>query len=134
MASVKLTVVLINLSVAFAALPANFQSQTADAKREILWTKIQENAYTSATLPKEGPSPTESLKALWAPYLTHAFTNTGDEMEDGRKKLLHPLGTVAKIQLNIIPNSTYSGVFQSGALGFARLSWARFDYSNIMPG
>ncbi|OQV17921.1 hypothetical protein BV898_08050 [Hypsibius exemplaris] len=108
MSCTKATFLLVNLGLVFAALPTNIQSQTAEAKHEILWKK--------------------------APYLTHAFTNAGDEMEEGRKQLLHPLGTIGKVQLNIFSTSTYSGVFQPGALSSARLSWARFDYSYIMPG
>jgi hypothetical protein len=123
-----------SLNSSLTSLAADYQSLDASTKQEIIWKKVQESPYTPENLPIEGPNALESAKVLLPTFLRVAFTHISDEMPEGRKKLIHSLGSVAKIQLEIFPNSTFSGVFKSGGVGFARLSWAKFDLTNIVPG
>jgi len=56
--------------------------------------------------------------------LTAAFDTPGDELPRLRKKLLHPFGSIAKVELRVEENSAYTGVLRPGAVvpGIARLS------------
>jgi hypothetical protein len=64
---------------------------------------------------------------LSAGLLKPAFDNGGDEMEPGRKKLLHPYGAVAKVEFRRVAEDTgYTGLFSGGSItanpGIARIS------------
>lgn len=52
--------------------------------------------------------------------LSPAFDHTGgDELPVGRKKLFHPFGSTAKIELRIDPGTPYTGVLSAPAPGFS---------------
>lgn len=62
-----------------------------------------------------------------AGLLKPAFDATSDEMVEGRKKLLHPYGAVAKIEFRQVAAQTgYTGLFEGGGhrpfVGVARIS------------
>lgn len=56
--------------------------------------------------------------------LSAAFDTSGDELPRLRKKLLHPFGSVARVELRVAETSSFTGVLRAGARvpGIARLS------------
>lgn len=62
--------------------------------------------------------------------LNRAFTNTTDELDRGRTKLIHPVGSVAQLRLDHNPdpdpscNVEYTGLWgEDGIVGLGRLGW-----------
>ncbi|XP_055331025.1 uncharacterized protein LOC129583293 [Paramacrobiotus metropolitanus] len=119
----------------YDALPDNFESLTAAKKLDLVWNNVQKGVYSMNSLPQMDPSSTLQLPKVFDPeYLKHAFLHHGEEMLPGRQKLIHSFGSVAKVELVITPEASlkYSGIFQSGGNGIARLSLAA--PANDLPG
>ncbi len=63
-------------------------------------------------------------------FLERSFTNSTDELDRGRVKMIHPYGTAAKVELVAAPfdracPSDYTGMFtEESVTGLARLGWA----------
>jgi hypothetical protein len=121
------------VALAFADLPPNYQNLTAGQKQDILWSKILENPYPDDKLPNGNLSP---VQLLMPSYDEKSFTHDGDEMIPGRTKLIHTYGSAGKVELQIFPNSSYTGLFKAGStnIGIARLSLALQDDNNFTPG
>jgi hypothetical protein len=73
--------------------------------------------------------------------MDRAFTNSTDELDQGRVKLLHPYGTVAKVQLvrdeaDKDCEASYTGVFAEDKIpALARLGWgAEPEGAGYIPG
>jgi hypothetical protein len=73
------------------------------------------------------------------------FEHKGDVFPDGREKLIHSVGVIAKVSFNVVPNHKYTGLLSSGAKNaLLRLSAAKeYDvtkssstgaYNNFAPG
>jgi hypothetical protein len=110
---------------------------TAQEKQAKLWAKITEKAYAAGKFPSlRAPRPTDAI-ALRHPEMAYS---DDDEISDGRKKVIHTFGAVAKIEFIADSNSShpYTGLFKSGAhFGLARLSLAVRPISpviNYTPG
>jgi len=79
---------------------------SANEKMSRLWTKINENtkplgfysAFTTA--------------GIFLESMSKSFDWVGDEMLDGRKKLIHTVGTVGKVQYISTDDHPYTGVFR----------------------
>ncbi|OWA54098.1 hypothetical protein BV898_18516 [Hypsibius exemplaris] len=117
-----------------ALLPAGYQSLSAIRKQDILWSKISASPYRMTNLPTAVPGFFAMAHLLQPNFDKVSFTEASDEMPDGRTKLIHVHGSTAKVELIIFNNSTYTGIFKSGGIGFARLSLAKEDYENFSPG
>lgn len=111
-----------SVSRAFAALPACYQAFSAKEKQELLWQHISENAY--GDLPALDSAGGPSLRELFFSGIGNAFTHPHDEIASKRTKVIHKFGSAVKIRFVADPNSVYTGIFRSGALGIARLSLA----------
>jgi hypothetical protein len=110
-------------SDARAELPRAYMSWSAEAKEELLWNRIVSSEYPQLR-DIEGAGwmgILESLKTLGT--LGKSFDHVSDELPHGRKKLLHPNGSVVRVELVAVAGSSYTGLFQ-GASGLARLSLA----------
>lgn len=120
----QLLVLSIIVVATLADLPPNYETLTAQQKQDLLWSKVSANPYPDDKLPSDNPSPIELLVPS---YDQKAFSWDGDEMIAGRQKLIHTYGSVAKIEMDIFPNSSYTGVFTAGSknIGIARLSLVR---------
>ncbi len=111
---------------AFAKLPDNYQSYSAQKKQSLLWKNISDSNQ------KEGiPTSTSSswggvikkLKVIFS--LGKTFDHTSDEMPIGRDKIIHAQGSVAKFQfIPSLNNNPFTGMFKTGADGILRLSLA----------
>lgn len=110
-------------AVSYAELPANYEQLTADQKQSILWDQIV-SSNAQKPLP---PLNTNSFSSVWAQLtglfnLSPTFDYTSDELPKGRVKILHPNGSVGKIVFVPDTNHPFTGLYQSGAIGLARLS------------
>ncbi|OWA51457.1 hypothetical protein BV898_15938 [Hypsibius exemplaris] len=116
-------------------LPCGYTTWSARAKQDFLWRRVSEKPYTPQTLPQTGPSSKELEQLVNTTFLALVFTHRGDETIVGRKKLVHPFGVVAKVRLEMFPSqvSDYTGLFQTGGIGLARLSWSNFNPAAVVP-
>lgn len=113
-----------------------------DSRREALWKSIEQSEYRSLP-PLNAPlsSPISAAIVLLRILVDRAFCNNTvfktfvdkDDIRPDRTKLFHPFGTVAKAQFVPVTNTTYDGIFQSGALCLVRLSLGS-DTHNYVPG
>jgi hypothetical protein len=100
----------------------SYKSGSARHKRDVLWESISATPYK--TLPSLSFSMVISiLRLINRAWLRKAF-DPGLDIRPPRTKAFHPLGTVAKIEFVADGQHPFTGLFASGALGFARLSLA----------
>ena len=117
------------------SLPASYQTLSGREKQDHIWAEISTVSYDFNKLPREGPSFLAIAAQLVPSYLTKSFTHVSDEMPEGRKKILHPFGTAAKVDFHIYDNSTYTGIFRPGNYpGLVRASLGIMNEHNFVPG
>lgn len=79
----------------YAFLPAGYEAQTAAQKQAVLWKVVSETAYAPRCRPASGLF----LAALAAPTsilsMSTSLDRASDELPVGRRKMVHPFGTVA---------------------------------------
>jgi len=99
-----------------------FLDGLATEKREILWTFI--SRYPYRLLPPLDTTVLQLLiRLINRPNLRKAF-EIDEDIRPPRTKAFHPLGTVAKIRFEAAEDHPFTGIFATGAVGFARLSLA----------
>jgi hypothetical protein len=108
----------------------SFESQTADEKLDYYWVRLSKNPKLTV----EHPSFLEIVGNFFQSVRT-SFDNWLPEMPKGRKKLIHTVGSVAKIEFEV-KNSPYTGLLGNGVhKGFIRMGLAKTtDDDGIMPG
>jgi hypothetical protein len=100
---------------------------SAAYKRDVLWEAMTSNPY--AELPKMRVRRIMTwIRLANLGRLAKAF-HVEDDIRPPRTKAFHPWGTVAKVRFDAADGHPYTGLLQSGALAFARLSLARDDRS-----
>lgn len=105
------------LDLLFAAtLPEGYESKTAEQKLDVLWTNITNKKHEWSNLPTATYAVQEFLDGLGdtTNNIVPLFTRQSDEMVFARKKFVSTYGVICKIRMQILPNSTYTGVFQPG--------------------
>jgi len=67
--------------------------------------------------PLTSPGVFDLLKLATSSFSIKALTTDGDELEEGRRKLIHAFGAEARLQLVISPGAVggYTGIFHSGS-------------------
>ena len=91
--------------------------QTACQKTDAMWNeKIIPTRYSQLP-PLTGVGFFDFLKLANSSFTIKALTTNGDELEEGRRKLVHAFGAEARLRLEILPGAadSYSGIFQSGS-------------------
>ncbi len=126
-----------SLSVsAHAVLPDNYQALNSDQKQTILWTNI-EVSHQLEPLPKLKES------SYWDAYtvlsglfnLKPSFDYFYDEVPEDRIKIIHANGSSAKISFVPASGHPFTGIYQSGGMGIARLSLATTPTdTSFIPG
>lgn len=110
--------------VSLAAVPANYQNLTALQKQKVLWAEISKTPYATLPETKTGLGIGFILKTLNSlSSLSVSFNREADEMPVGRAKIIHPFGVTAPVEW-VSEANNYTGIYQTGGLGFARLSIA----------
>ena len=123
-------------SISLAQLPANYQDLAAAEKQDLLWAEISKS-HEEEPLPQLTGSSFkevyEQLKGLF--NLAPTFDYSSDELPIGRVKIIHANGSVAKIAFIPAPNHPFTGIYQTGGIGLARLSLANPPAdNNYIPG
>lgn len=91
--------------------------RTACQKADAMWNdKILPSRYDQLP-PLISPGVIDLLTLITPSFSVKALTTEGDELEEGRHKLIHAFGTEARMRLVINPEarSRYTGIFGSGA-------------------
>jgi hypothetical protein len=113
---------------------------TGCEKADAMWNdKVLPSAYDSDHLPAlTSPSLKDLITFLSASFVSKSITNHGDELEQGRHKLVHAWGTLARVRLDVPATAqhSYTGMLASGApCGIARFSLAQAPTkTNSVPG
>lgn len=98
----------------------SYVAASAADKLRWMWARNVESAYDA--LPTEGPGGLESAKLLLVPYVRDTLAHVGDELPEGRLKLIHPHGTVARVHLRVLDPGPYTGLFAASVDGLVRFS------------
>lgn len=102
----------------YASLPAGYESLTAAEKQAQLWKLLSESPYAPRCRPASGLF----LAAFAAPTsvstLSTSLDRASDELLAGRRKMLHPFGTVATFDFVKDPAAPgahgYTGILSPG--------------------
>lgn len=103
------------------ALPSDYVQRSAVEKLELLWANISADPLSPSDLPHAVPSPWARRKLFSVPHNRVSFEHATDELPEGRSKLVHAHGVVAKVRL-VLHDSPYTGVAGSGGAGLLRVS------------
>jgi hypothetical protein len=109
------------LAVAYAGdfSSAKYQAQTAQQKMTQLWKEIK-----SDTTPY-GWYSALSFAGLFFENMKTSFDTYSDVLPEGRKKLIHSVGSVAQFEFVPKSGSPYTGVFEGVSNGLIRISTAK---------
>ena len=91
--------------------------RTACQKADSMWSeKIVPSRYDELP-PLISPGVFDLLTLITPSFSVKALTTDGDELEEGRHKLIHAFGTEARLRLVINPKAKngYTGIFSGGA-------------------
>ncbi|STY31051.1 Uncharacterised protein [Legionella wadsworthii] len=109
----------------YAELPCNFQDLSAVEKQTLLWNEITLSNAEDSLPPLTGNSFNEVLQKLKGLFnLKPTFDHASDELPEGRVKIIHANGSVGKIAFIPAAGHPFTGIYQSGGVGIARLSLA----------
>ena len=108
----------------FSYVVSDFSSQTyqnlsSKAKMDSLWNKITENE-TPLEFYGAGKQAT-----IFIENMKDSFDVTGDEFQNGRLKLIHTVGRIAKAEFISSGDHGYSGVFEGSTQLLVRFSCAK---------
>ena len=104
------------------ALPADYDSLTADEKLEALWSRVSAEPYPDGPLPSEPPSTWARRKLFTVSHDRVSFEHTSDVVPAGRTKLVHAHGTCACVTWKVDDAHGFTGVFARGGRGLLRFS------------
>lgn len=89
-----------------------------------LWKEVEKSAYSRDALPEGGPNGWSLVAGAMPWFLHKTFTHDSDVMPLGREKVVHPIGTVARVRWVVDNPSLATGMFSESTVGLARLSVA----------
>lgn len=90
-------------------------AQSGCQKAEAMWqSQILPTRYAQLP-PLSSPGLTELWQLAHTDFSSKAFSHEGDELEPGRRKLIHARGAEARLRWVANPNSGYTGIFATGA-------------------
>lgn len=107
-------------------LPSDYLTLPAREKQTLLWNNILQSKYPDGELPEQSWA-----RFMWSAasgglfglqYLRKAIQHIGDELPDGRPRLIHSFGAVCLVTFEPISGGPFSGTFSSGACGLLRVS------------
>lgn len=102
------------------ALPEGYSALSRFEKLDLLWARIIADPYDA--LPAKAPGAWARRKLFSVDYDKASFVHASDELPEGREKLLHRHGTCARVRVEVTEPRGFTGIFESGGEGIARLS------------
>lgn len=123
-------------SISFAQLPYNYQELSAEEKQDLLWSNVTKS-HGVVPLPKLNENSFKQLLITIKGFfnLSPSFDHEGDELPEGRAKVLHSNGSVGKITFIPTNDHPFTGIYRTGAMGLARLSLAMpASNTTFVPG
>jgi hypothetical protein len=109
----------------YATLPADYTDLSNEQKQDVLWRNV-EMSHQQNPLPEMGKGgfwdAWEKLKGLFK--LAPSFDHDSDEMPEGRTKIIHATGSVARVSFVPASGHPFTGIYSTGDVGLARLSLA----------
>ncbi|KTC71534.1 hypothetical protein Lbir_1686 [Legionella birminghamensis] len=123
-------------SLAFAQLPDNYQSLSAEEKQSLLWSEVTQS-HKLDPLPKLTENSFKQLLITIKGFfnLKPSFDHEADELPQGRAKILHSNGSVGRITFLARNDHPFTGIYKTGAVGIARLSLAMpSSDTSFVPG
>lgn len=112
-------------AVTSANLPANYDALSNEEKQSAIWQEVQQS-YDENGMPELQTGgfwwTLTKLKGMF--NLAPSFDHDSDEMPEGRIKIIHTNGSVGKIYLQAVGGHPFTGIYQTGGDGIARLSLA----------
>jgi len=108
----------------------DYEELAADAKKELLLNKMQEDTTHS-----DFPSLLGVVTGIMGESVRVSFDAQSDVFPQKRTKVIHSVGVVAPIEWVSFGNHSYSGLFQGAEHGLIRLSAAKQpDAESLAPG
>jgi hypothetical protein len=107
----KLLLLCLLTATAFADLDFSspqYLALPAKDKMDKLWAAITEDTTSAAWY-----SVSEIL-GIFTQNLSVTFQEAGDVLPEGRKKLIHTVGSIAQTEFEQVPSTPYTGVYASG--------------------
>jgi len=123
--AVGLAILACTLVIATYSLPPGYESQSGVAKLAVLWQNILADNNVSAPWYGFFDMAFLLLRSDWVTGHTYS-----DIMPDGRKKLIHTVGAVAKAKIVWSGNNKYTGMFKGANNLLIRASTAQEPDSN----
>jgi hypothetical protein len=93
----------------------------AKKKQDFIWKLVAMSKFPSGKMPYGGNA-LDLLKTILYCQASPSFVDSTDFKVVPGKKILHPHGTVAKVELVIDNPKNQSGILKTGAIGIARFS------------
>lgn len=103
-------------------LPERYESLGRAEKLDLLWSRVTADPYPLDALPLKVPSALDRLRLLSVGHNRLSFEHGSDELPEGRNKLVHRFGTVARVRWEVTSPTRFTGVMASGGDGLLRLS------------
>lgn len=116
---------LLCINTCYAELPTNYQNLHVEEKQNLLWNEILKSNAENPYPQPSGNSFTEVLSKIRGLFnLSASFDHASDEEPAGRIKIIHANGVVGRVSFTPSLNHPFTGIYQTGAIGLARLSLA----------
>ena len=87
-----------------------YRSLSASDKLDMLWSNIRADGTSSDWFSAL------TMSQLFIESMCPVFHMEGDALEEGRKKLIHTVGAVAKVEWRSVGEHPYTGVFKVGLI------------------
>jgi hypothetical protein len=119
-----------------AKLPEQYNTLPNEQKQDALWDEINKSHLENQLPVLSSGGFWEALNKLKGLFnLSPTFDHAGDEVPNGRVKILHANGVVGKIYFKPASGHPFTGVYQSGGIGLVRLSMtAPASDTSFIPG
>lgn len=104
------------------SLPSDYATLSRFEKLDLLWSRVRADPYSSDALPTRVPGAWGRRKLFSVDYNRRSFEHAADELPEGRDKLVHRWGTVARVRVEVTHEHPYTGVVASGGEGLLRMS------------
>lgn len=106
----------------FASLPSGYEAMQATRKSAALWKVLSESEYLAKCRPSSGLFLSGLASLTTVPKMRETLQHSADQLPAGRRKLVHPFGSVATVDFEKDPSAStsYTGILAPAVAGDAR--------------